>query len=121
MKKNKNLAGKQVAVFICRFEVNDKDNVEFVINEAIYSDIPSDLVTNLMLNVNLISQTLNPYRHFSNGNILMDINFITFEETEILLNDRMHYSLSKEELDIIFMNAKKIVETIVTVINNRGI
>lgn len=84
MNNLKNLAGNDVALFLFRFVLRG-NGIDFVLNEAIATDMYQDVDEKLKPLVHACCETLLRYRHLSVTDTMMDGTILDTGEFEVIL------------------------------------
>lgn len=103
----KNIAGNDVSIFLYRFELRG-NGVDFVLNEAIAEDMYPDIDEKMKPLVHACCETLLRYRHLSVSNAIMDGNFLSTGEFEVMLSKGLGRHIAHTEKERLFQDAKSI-------------
>jgi hypothetical protein len=114
----KNIAGNDVSIFLFRFEVLGR-GIDFILNEAIAEDIYQDVDDQLKPLVHACCETLLRYKHLSVSNTIMDGNFLTTGEFEVMLSKGLGKHFAYDEKRQLFQDAKKISDLLGEVMDRR--
>ena len=74
-KKRRNLAGNDVSIFLCQFELREA-GLDFILNEGIAADMYQALEAQLKPLVPACCATLSHYRSLSRSKVIMDGNLL---------------------------------------------
>ena len=114
----KNIAGNDVSIFLFRFELLGK-GIDFILNEAIAEDLYQDIDEKLKPLVHACSETLLRYKHLSVSNTIMDGNFLTTGEFEVMLSKGLGQHFALDEKRQLFQDAKNISDLLGDVMDRR--
>lgn len=114
----KNIAGNDVSIFLFRFELRG-NGIDFVLNEAIAADMYQDIDEEIKPLVHACCETLLRYRHLSISNTIMDGNFITTGEFEVMLSKGLGQHFAHDEKGRLFQEAKNISDLLAEVMDRR--
>ena len=114
----KNIAGHAVSIFLFRFELLG-DGIDFVLNEAIAADMYQDIDEKIKPLVHACCETLLRHRHLSVSNTIMDGNFLTTGEFEVMLSKGLGRHFAHGEKERLFQDAKNISDLLAVVMDRR--
>lgn len=114
----KNIAGNDVSIFLFRFELRGY-GIDFVLNEAIAADMYQDIDDKIKPIVHACCEKLLRYRYLSVSNIIMDGNFLTTGEFEVMLSKGLGRHFAHDEKQRLFQDAKNISDLLAVVMDRR--
>ena len=114
----KNIAGNDVSIFLFRFELRG-NGIDFVLNEAIADDMYQDIDEKIKPLVHACCKKLLQYRQLSVSNIIMDGNFLTAGEFEVMLSKGLGRYFAHDEKGRLFQDAKNISDLLAVVMDRR--
>jgi len=114
----KNIAGNEVSIFLFRFELRGRA-IDFVLNEEIAADMYPEVDEELKPFVHACCETLLRYQHMSVSNTIMDGNFLTSGEFEVMLSKGLGRHFAADEKARLFQDAKHIADLLATVMDRR--
>lgn len=114
----KNIAGNDVSIFLFRFELRG-NGIDFVLNEAIAADMYQDIDEKMKPLVHACCEKLLRYRYLSVSNIIMDGNFLTTGEFEVMLSKGLGRHFAHDEKQRLFQDAKNISDLLSVVMDRR--
>jgi hypothetical protein len=114
----KNIAGNDVSIFLFRFELCG-NGIDFVLNKAIAADMYQDIDEKMKPLVHACCETLLRYRHLSVSNTIMDGNFLTTGEFEVMLSKGLGQLFAHDEKMRLFQDAKIISDLLGEVMDRR--
>src|SRR5215471_4937443 len=118
MNSIKNLAGNDVSIFLFRFELSGT-GINFVLNEAIASDMYQDVDEKLKPLAHACCETLLRYKHLSVNDTIMDGNILATGEFEVMLSKGLGRHFADEEKQQLFQDAKTIADLLVAVMDRK--
>src|SRR5262252_8172913 len=113
-----NVAGNNVSLFLFRFEVIG-NGIDFVVNQAIASDMYQDVDEKLKPLAHACCETLLRYRQLSVSNIIMDGNILDTGEFEVMLSRGLGRHFAETEKQQLFLDAKNIADLLVEVMDRK--
>ena len=114
----KNIAGNDVSIFLFRFELRG-NGIDFVLNEALAADMYQDIDEEIKPLVHACCETLLRYRHLSVSNTIMDGNFLTTGEFEVMLSKGLGQHFAHDEKGRLFQDAKNISDFLEVIMDRR--
>ena len=114
----KNLAGNDVSIFLFRFELRG-NGINFVLNEGIAGDMYQDIEQKIKPLIHACCETLQRYKYLSRSNTIMDGNFLTTGEFEVMLSKGLGRYFPNDEKQQLFQNAKNIADLLSMVMDRR--
>lgn len=115
----KNIAGNEVSIFLFRFELRG-NGIDFVLNEAIAADMYQDIDEKIKPLAHACCEKLLRYRYLSVSNIIMDGNFLTTGEFEVMLSKGLGRHFAHYEKERLFHDAKNISDLLAVVMDRRA-
>jgi hypothetical protein len=114
----KNIAGNDVSIFLFRFELRGS-GIDFVLNEAIAADMYRDVDERIKPLVHACCETLLRYKHLSISNTIMDGNFLSSGEFEVMLSKGLGRHFAQDEKNRLFQDARIISDLLAEVMDRR--
>ncbi len=114
----KNLAGHEVSIFLFRFVLRE-NGISFVLNELIAKEMYPDIEKQMRPYIHACCETLMRYKHFCNGNVIMDGNILTDGFFEVMLSTGLGQYFVDSEKQNLFKDAGEIAKLLEDVMERR--